>query len=264
MAARKAVAKTGIAGLPAAIQERLAAKREKFADREKPGAGKQLGIRGKRFKFAGEDVGSELPVIVLDYRFVNQYFTSAFDPDHIVAPTCFAIGVEEGELAPVDDSPEKQHPTCAGCWANEFGSAPTGRGKACQNRRRVAVVSAVGIDKPGYVDTLDHENVAILSLGGTSIGAWKGHVNKVGKTLGLLPFQVVTRLGFNDTVAHEQLTFDIVSEIEDTAILARLVELSDEVAPELDRLPDFSTAEAPAEPQAKKKASGRARSKYAR
>lgn len=268
---KKAVAKKGIAGLPATIQKRLAAKQEKFADRERQGGGKTLSIRGKKFRFDGRDLGDEIDVIMLDYVFLKQYFESDYDPDNLTPPDCFAIGDDELELKPLEESPEIQGDDetgmCDGCWANEYESAARGKGKACQDRRRIALLSAELFDEDGFIDTITAESVGFLTMGGTSLQNWKAHTKRLGKTLKVAPFQVVTTLSFDESVDYEKLEFHVKEEIEDTEILTALLDVTDETADDLRAIPDFTggSEEAEEKPQARrKKAPARKKGKTAR
>lgn len=266
---KKAVAKRGIAGLPATVQQRIEGYVEKFANRERQGSGKTLSIRGKKFRFDGRDLGSEIDVIMLDYIFIKQYYEQEYDPDNLTPPDCFAIADEETELKPLEDSPEIQGDEetgmCDGCWANEFESAARGKGKACQDKRRIALISADHFDEPNFVDTVTAESVGFLTMGGTSLVNWKAHTKRLGKTLKVAPFQVITTLSFDDSVDFEKLEFHVKEQIEDPDILTALVNTVEETAEDLRNTPDFSGAEeAEEKPQAKRKKKAPAKKKPAR
>lgn len=260
MAARKKVAKKGVAGLPATIQQRILAKQERFGNREAQNTGKQITFKSKQFKFDGDKIGDTMDVVLLDYVFVNQYFSTDYDPDNITPADCFALADEEMELKPLAEVLHRQVDTdedmCTDCWANQWGSADRGDGKACQNRRRVAVISAELFNEKDWAETLDADNVGYISLGGTTLKAWRTYTNKVGKKLGLAPFQVVTQLGFDDEEDFDKLTFTTLSVIEESEQLEKLLDVTDEIQDELHAAPDFSQVheDEPKKPQRKKPA----------
>lgn len=241
-AKKKAVAKRG-GGLPAALQKRISAQQEKFADREQQGQGRVISIKNQKFRFDGQDLGDEINVVILDYVFLNQYFDTQYDEKNPEPPVCFAIAENELEMAPVEDSPDKQSETCEGCWANEFESSSTGSGKACQNRRRLAVISAELYEDADFLETLKAENVGYLTMGGTSLQAWRSYVNRIGKTLKSAPLQVITTLSFDQSVDYSKLEFHAAGEIEDMEILEALLDVNDEIAEELRAKPTFRAEE---------------------
>jgi len=92
--------------------------------------------------------GNELIAVVVDSVLENTYYKGKYDPDDRQPPVCYAFGREKADLAPHETMarhPEffvPQSEDCASCQWNVFGSAETGRGKACQNRARLALLPA--------------------------------------------------------------------------------------------------------------------------
>lgn len=94
--------------------------------------------------------GNQMLAVVGSWCLENIYYDDVFDPDNITPPTCFAFckeGDEAAEMGPPSDTVKDdcftwQNETCKGCEQNEWGSARTGKGKACSNRRRLALLSA--------------------------------------------------------------------------------------------------------------------------
>src|SRR5215475_972408 len=104
--------------------------------------GNWISTRNSRFTYQNEDLGQELDVIVLCVAYENAYYLQRFNPDNRQPPACFAIGIDSKKLIPSDASPKKQggeDGSCASCWANQFSSGD-GRGKACGNRIRLALL----------------------------------------------------------------------------------------------------------------------------
>lgn len=93
--------------------------------------------------------GNTMPVNVLDSALENAYYDGPYDPDNLRSPICFAFGTgAKGEvMAPHADSEKPQSETCKACKHNVFGSADQGKGKACKNQRRVALIHADAVEK---------------------------------------------------------------------------------------------------------------------
>src|SRR6187549_435135 len=118
------------------------------AVRSTGGGGKFFSFKAGQLTFDGNTFpGNQMPVIVLGWIHENSWYEGAYDPDVRASPKCFAFGQHEKAMEPhskvdEDDYFERQHDTCEGCPCNEWGSAETGRGKACKNVARLAVIPA--------------------------------------------------------------------------------------------------------------------------
>lgn len=118
------------------------------AQRASGGGGKFFSIKGGILSYDGTPMpGNQMAVIVLADILENSYYETAYDPDTPASPVCFAFAKHEEALEPhsaVDNDPyfKRQHDVCRGCPQNEWGSARTGRGKACGNVQRLAMIPA--------------------------------------------------------------------------------------------------------------------------
>lgn len=128
-------------------------------------------------------------------------------------PDCYS---NDGK-APAADSPKPQCKTCAACKHNQFGSAVSsdgvgGKGKACQDVKRVAVVPAGALNDP-----------MLLRVPPASLKNLREFADALAKRG--VPYQVVkVRLGFDIESASPKLTFKPVGFIEeaDAPALAEL------------------------------------------
>jgi hypothetical protein len=80
-------------------------------------------------------------LVVLEFMAKNVYYdpNKPYDPNNISGPLCAAMGFDLNDnLKPFDNATDKQAESCKECPLNQFGSK--GAGKACQNRRLVAVL----------------------------------------------------------------------------------------------------------------------------
>ena len=122
------------------------------------------------------------------------------------APDCFSIN----GVSPDPASAQKQAPMCATCPKNMWGSSTTDDGrksKACNDRRRIAVVPAADADNEvdGGPMLLDIPPASLKPL-----DAYTRSLDRRGADMS----QVVTRIGFHPEKTLE-LTFEAVGWVTD-------------------------------------------------
>ncbi len=161
----------------------------------------------KFFEFPDGSTETEIEGIVLDFVAHNRYYTSSYNPNSIVPPECFALGLEPTGLIASDNSPEKQCASCAACWANQFGSAQggKGKGKACSNTRILALVippKDMAVD-----DDLSELPIYTLSVSPTALKAFDGYVGKVAAHFKKPVRTVFTHIGFDPGSDYPSLRF---------------------------------------------------------
>jgi len=169
-----------------ADQAAVAAKME-----EGTAGGTFFSLRGGQLTFNDAPLpGNQMAVVVLDGIMENVYYEGKFDPDNIEGPACFAFGRDLKTMAPHELAVDKQAATCADCPQNEWGSADTGRGKACANRRRLALIPAgefnASTGKFEPITDPDHyatASMAFLKLPVTSVKGYAAVVQQVAAAL---------------------------------------------------------------------------------
>ena len=193
-----AVKKTSTA--VANIQDMLRKQAEANASRVEPGSGKSIRIgQDKSFTLPdGTKTRGSLQLVVVDFVSRNEYYEDAYNKDDITPPNCFAIHPEPKQLVPSDNSPDKQCDNCASCPMNQFGSAPTGAGKACKNTRVLAVMPP---------DADDDTEIWTLKVSPTAIKAFDSFVAGVNRTFQLPPVGVVVTVGFSGAKDFPSLEF---------------------------------------------------------
>lgn len=163
-------------------------------------------------QYGGQEV-KELTLLVLDSQIANEYYEGRYDPNNPAPPVCFAFSAEDADddsLAPHDAAPDKQADTCNNCEYNRFGSAETGKGKACKNIRRLVVTA---VDDAS--DLLDAPQMAYLAIPVTSVRAWSQYVRGIESTLELPPHGVLTTVKIEPSKKDQfHLTFTVDSELE--------------------------------------------------
>lgn len=193
----RALAKIAAAELPADWEQQMFADANAAAVASSTAFGtgaKFISIQGGVFSMGKEvlrDSRGPLGVVVLDQALENAYYTGAFDPDNPASPVCFALGFVEGdaapEMVPHPDAPEPQAEKCSACQHNAFGSGENGKGKACKNSIRLAMISTSHPLAP------DAEIVQI-KLPPTSGGGWAKYVGDLKSMFKRPPYGVRTEL----------------------------------------------------------------------
>lgn len=121
------------------IKQQLALQQEKMAALQ---TGPNLiSFKGGQLIVDGTPIpGGEAEVYVLAQQAERAYYEGAYDPSKPQVPACYSFDLE----APHPEASHPQHDTCLGCPQNEWGTAKQGKGKgkACRESSRVAVVPA--------------------------------------------------------------------------------------------------------------------------
>lgn len=180
------------AGLPAEIVDRFAQFAQEAAAAEEI-SGTFITVRGGVMQFNKQPIaGNKLDVVVADSILENVYYEGDFDPDNPSSPVCYAFGKSDDEMRPHPKSSKPQHATCKGCPMNEFGSADKGKGKACKNTRRLALIPAGESDLNN--GRMEISEAAYMKLPVTSVKNWSLYVNQVSVAHKRPPFGVVTEI----------------------------------------------------------------------
>lgn len=186
-------------------KERMAAVTAQAAQSEAPKGG-FLSFKGGNMSYDEQPIpGNKLDVIVVDFILENGMFREKYNPMKTASPMCYAMGREEEDLRPHEDAEEPQHTDCATCPNNEWGSDPEGgRGKACKNSRRIAIITADCLTKG--IDAIRKSNVVMCKIPVTSIKNFSRFVNQCTGVMGTPPFGIVAELS---TAPHPANLFEV-------------------------------------------------------
>jgi hypothetical protein len=196
----------GKGGLPSKLEKELAKYAQEAAAQAPVVSGRYISTQGGHFSYQGANLGDQLSVVVLDTAYDNAFYTEAFDPDNPQPPVCFAIGKIEADLKPSAQAPKPQAARCAECRYNQFGTAEVGKGKACKNVIRLALLP---YDASG---NLKDAESALLKLMPTAVRPWGAYVRKLTALEGRPPFGVVTHLKIVAT--KKGVGHTVVAELE--------------------------------------------------
>lgn len=204
------------AKLPASIAKAFSISFDDFSTGQKGGF-PVISIKGKVFHIKrgdektlvtkpdgnGEPAAS-LQVIVLKTHpgVAKTYYSKGFSEGSVEKPDCYS---NDG-AAPAADAQSPQAKNCAACPHNQWGSKITEDGKkskSCADVKRLAVAPAGQINDP-----------MLLRVPAASLKTWDQYVDLLKKR-GVPPPAVVTKVGFDYTVAHPALTFKPVGFIDE-------------------------------------------------
>ena len=214
--------------LPATVEDELAREAEIAAGMEANSGGLQFfGLQGGALKWQGVPVpNNEMKVVVLDHILENVYYEGDYDPNTPQAPSCFAFGRDDSTIAPhplIVEAGRAQAAACKDCLMNAWGSAEKGRGKACRNTRRLALVAAYRLHQKREVADVEHFKttaMGFLKLPVTSVKNFSTYVKQLAGVLRRPPHGVVTRVSVvPDAKTQFQVSFELVEPL-DASVLA--------------------------------------------
>jgi hypothetical protein len=183
--------------------------------------GSFVSFKAGQITVAGAAVaGNKLDVIVVASTLENAYYGGDYDSDNPQPPLCYAFGDKLDDMAPHEKSAEPQHSSCKGCPHNEFGSAEKGKGKACKNVVRLALLPG----KPLTEEAVERGDVAYAKLPVTSVKAYSQYVKRLDAAFELPPFAFVTQIATQvDSKTQFKVTFEDAAMIDDDDILALII-----------------------------------------
>lgn len=154
----------------------------------------------------GEPRSSIEVVIIKANKHVSKiYYADGYTEGSDAAPSCSS---HDG-ITPSPDGSDIQAKSCAACPHNVWGSRITengAKGKACSDARRLAVAPAGVLDNPMLL------RVPAASL--KELQVFGDQLAKRG-----VPYQaMVTKIGFDHTVAHQKLTFAPVRWLDEAEV----------------------------------------------
>jgi hypothetical protein len=183
--------------------------------------GKYLSLRNGTISYNSQQIGDTVDFIVLASVRENAFYNGKFDADNPRAPACYAINADVNDLAPMEGCDEPQSDTCKGCRWDAWGSADQGKGKACKNTARIAILPWTGEETE---DEIAKKEIIYIRTSVTSTRKWLDYYNNnivadYRNTIGTL----VTRMSIEaDKKTQFTLDFETVDGIDrDLAIAVR-------------------------------------------
>ena len=183
------------------VDEMLKKELGELNQRTGPPPSNKISTKGKVFTLPGGESNSSLSVVVLDWRYVLAHYPGAFNPNNPQDPDCFAVGSanpESGSLKPHENIAKPHAADCNSCPKNQWGSAATGKGKACKNQVRLMVV-------PPKFDA--NTQPLTLYVSPTGLRNWNAYLMDLNNSDGLHFMQVITDISFDPNETYPKLQF---------------------------------------------------------
>lgn len=225
----------------ATYEERWAQDAQKAAAVEPLQSGTWLSAKGGQLSIGDEILpGAMAALIILDAVAENTYYGGKYVANDPLPPICYALGRDGEAMFPDIENMKKdmnffmpQHVVqgqilgCDGCPLNEWGSAAEGKGKACQNRRRLAVIPAGYyapkrgsrdfdlhlFDDPNHFKTAE---IAFMKLPVTSVRNWAKYVHELASSHRRPPHGFITKLSVLPHQQYQQeVTFEPLELVDD-------------------------------------------------
>ncbi len=239
--------------------EMLAAMAKKATAIEKPTTS-NVGTKAGILTLNGDTVpDNKLNVIIIASTHANLYYEGVFDDQNPTNPVCYAYSEDGENMVPHPKSSKPQHSDCATCPWNQWESAPNGgRGKACKNTRRLALIPA-----DTTAEDLKTAEIATMQLPVTSVKIWAQYVNKLSTLFARPPLGVYTTIG---SVPDRDTTFKLTflnGPLVDVSMIMPLVQKAEVVQELLERIyePNPELTEEQIAEKAAKAEKGKARGK---
>lgn len=176
------------------------------------GAGyKVVSIKGKVFtlkdgdektlivKPGTDEPAASLEVVILDVgpsldlrHNERVFYLKEYEEGSVAKPDCYS---DDG-ITPGADAVAPQAKSCAVCPHNAKGSGKTGVGKACASSKRLALATPDNLGEP-----------MLLRIPGASLKPFNDYLKWMKDSNIADTAHVVTKIGFDYTVAHPALTF---------------------------------------------------------
>jgi hypothetical protein len=227
--------------LPINYQEELMREAQEISKRIAAPSGDRIKMDSHGFTLPDGTQGDELAVVVVDFISSNLYYDRPYNKDNPIPPACFAIGPEPTALVPSENSPEKQADTCAGCPLNQFGSALTGKGKACKNTRLLAVVPLKSV-----IENDPEGPLLMISVPPTSLKTFDGYVSTLAARFKMSPIGVGTKVTPTPNVDYACPKFESIRPLAQEEIMY-VMSRREEARRRLQAEPDITGYEPPAQ-----------------
>lgn len=201
--------------LPVKWDEELAKAATEIASTETPKLA-NFSFRAGILAYQGIAIpGNKLECIIVASAFQHRYYEGSFDADNPATPVCFALSLSGEDMAPHDQSKEKQAETCESCeqfkWGSAFRDGKPSRGKACKAGRRLIL-----IPKTALTNGVAKAEMGMATIPVTSIRGWANYVNALATQYRRPPWAMLTEMSVvPDLKTQIQVKFEPMGLVED-------------------------------------------------
>ena len=216
---KKSVAKNKSKSVSTNVRDRMAKRAEKDRERISGGGTSDfITLGNKGFEFKGASLGNEFLAVILDFSYLNEWFDRTFDSENPSNPACFALsmdGPKVEDMVPHEESPTPQNDDCEECELNQWGTAKVGKGKACGNKKRLALIPA----DPDSLEDLEGAELAFHRCGVNTASHFEKYKKGVDKLHKSPVCAVITRIYKDDDFEQAVANFETIEIIDDDEIL---------------------------------------------
>jgi hypothetical protein len=200
---------------------------------EAAGAEASTAMTGKFFstaagvlKWAGDEVpGNQMAVVVLASVVERVYYEGRYDASNSSSPVCYAFGRKPEGMTPYAEAESPQHENCEDCPQNKWDTGANGKGKACREQRRLALIPAGTFDKGGaFVLEEDpqaylNRQIGYLRVPVTSVKTFAGWVLQTNDHHQRPPWGVVCKVTIVADAARQVAhTFETLEKLPDSVL----------------------------------------------
>lgn len=198
---------------------------------ESTATGSFFSLKGGQLSFNDAPLpNNEMAVIILDGVLENVYYGSEYDPDNVQSPICFAFGRDEKTMEPhkvvieAGNSQAGASGRCAECEMNQWGSAERGRGKACRNSRRLAMIPGGTFENGRFkpltdAEQLEQAGIAYMKLPVTSVKGYAAFVKQIAGALKRPPHAIFTKVSVRpDPNTQFKVVFEPLTQVPDSLL----------------------------------------------
>jgi len=202
---KKAMARRSNSTALTTIKKQIADEAAGIGDSLGSASGNKIKVtQDKQFQLPdGTKMREPLRLVIVDFNSQNHMYEGEYDQDNPTPPVCFALnkpaslnGKIEG-MVPSTRSPNKMNEDCDSCPMNKFGTDNRGRGKACKNIRRLAVLEP---------DASELDPLLFLDASPSALQGFDGFVAKLAVRK-VTPITVITEIFFDAGSDFPVLTF---------------------------------------------------------
>lgn len=191
----------------------------------------------------------EVVIVKASARLGKIFYQDGYEEGSAAAPDCYSTN----GVTPDPGALKKQCTTCAVCPKNAWNSGKNGRGKACSDSRRLAVVPQLDLKNEMF------EGAMLLRVPAASLGDLADY-GKVLSQMGYPFFGVATRVSFDPKESYPKFAFnairpltdeeaDIVLELQGSPKVSRILDSGPEQGPAVEETKPALVFEQPAKPE---------------
>lgn len=181
--------------------------------------------------------GNRLDVIILTFAAENTWYKGKYNPEVVQTPECYAVYTSAESMLPSEQAANKQATSCKDCAKFKWGSDPLGgKGKACKERYRIAIIPA---PESGVVDeaAILGAELRFATLPVTSVKNFDNFASKAQMLFNRPVFGVVAALSVvPDAKTQFTVNIDPIESVpgeQMLAVLKRIDEAEKEILYEL-------------------------------